>query len=247
MLNKSVVRGMGIPNYSNAYRSISMNIYSPQHVPAGYYLYAYLRKDGTPYYIGKGKNKRAWQKHENIKRPPYVNIVILEQSLTEIGAFALERRMIRWYGRKDLGTGILRNMTDGGDGTCNSVPWNKGLLLPGHGGRKKGTRWSTDERESQLKARSGSNYYDYLKDPQRRKKISDSQKGRIGTSLNKKWFNDGIREYYGYIIPQGFLPGRLITNQSKKGLRWFNNGKETRQFRDGTQPKGFVHGRITKK
>ena len=41
-----------------------------------YYVYAYLRTNGTPYYIGKGKNKRAWQLHENIKRPSYNNIII---------------------------------------------------------------------------------------------------------------------------------------------------------------------------
>lgn len=88
-----------------------------------YYIYAYLRPDGSPYYIGKGKNNRAWDKtmHKHTHTPSRERIVIMEDNLTEIGALALERFYIRWYGRKDNDTGILRNLTDGGEGVSGRI------------------------------------------------------------------------------------------------------------------------------
>lgn len=84
-----------------------------------YYVYAYLRLDLTPYYIGKGKNRRAWDKHGHVKRGIHLpkdssRIVLLQEGLTNEQAMDLETALIKQYGRKDLGTGILYNKTDGG-------------------------------------------------------------------------------------------------------------------------------------
>jgi hypothetical protein len=86
-----------------------------------YYVYAYLREDDTPYYIGKGTGQRAWRHCRNdVIHPPKdkSKVVILKSELTEQIAFDVEKQLISQYGRIDVGTGILHNRTDGG----NSVP-----------------------------------------------------------------------------------------------------------------------------
>jgi hypothetical protein len=87
-----------------------------------YYVYKYLREDNTPYYIGKGKGNRAFTKQgHTVPLPPKSRIRIIKNGLTESEAKDLEIELIAKYGRKDLGTGILRNMTNGGEGSSGRI------------------------------------------------------------------------------------------------------------------------------
>jgi hypothetical protein len=87
-----------------------------------FYTYAYLREDRTPYYIGKGIKDRIHNPlHNSIHLPPKERRLFLKQNLTEEEAFKHEIYMIAVFGRKDLGTGILRNMTNGGQGVSGRI------------------------------------------------------------------------------------------------------------------------------
>jgi hypothetical protein len=107
-------------------------VFSKKNPPLNFYVYAYLREDDSPYYIGKGKGKRAFikNKKEKFKPPSDVSrIIILESSLTESDAFSLEKQYIKKYGRKDNGTGILRNQTDGGEGQAGRIQTKESNML----------------------------------------------------------------------------------------------------------------------
>ena len=87
-----------------------------------YYVYEYLRKDNTPYYVGKGTNGRKYQKQgHTVPLPPKDRIRVVAENLTNDEAIQLEIELIAKYGRKDLGTGILRNLTNGGEGSSGRL------------------------------------------------------------------------------------------------------------------------------
>lgn len=82
-----------------------------------FYAYLWLREDGTPYYAGKGKGKRAFTSSaHNVRCPKDESRIVVFDRDSEESAFQTEKELIANWGRKDLGTGCLRNFTDGGDG-----------------------------------------------------------------------------------------------------------------------------------
>ena len=79
-----------------------------------YYVYLYLREDGSPYYVGKGRGYRYSCPHK-VEVPPRERIHFLFEGLSDEWARFKEMEFIDIWGRLDDGTGILENGTDGGD------------------------------------------------------------------------------------------------------------------------------------
>jgi hypothetical protein len=138
--------------------------------PNRFYTYAYLREDRTPYYIGKGEGRRVYKKGKGeVKLPKDKSrIIFLKQNITEEEAFKHEIYMISVFGRKDFGTGILRNRTNGGEGPSGIIPWNKGKP------RSEETKRKISE------ANKGKNNFNYGKtvSEETRKKMSEAKKGK---------------------------------------------------------------------
>jgi hypothetical protein len=81
-----------------------------------FYSYLWFRTDGTPYYAGKGRKNRAFHKHGRGLNPPDKSRILVFPMLSEKEAFESEKELIQLFGRVDIGTGCLRNLTDGGEG-----------------------------------------------------------------------------------------------------------------------------------
>ena len=168
-----------------------------------YYTYAYLREDGTPYYIGKGEKDRIYKKGKGEVKPPRdeSRIIFLKQKLTEQEAFSHEIYMIALYGRKDSGTGILRNKTNGGDGISgykHTPETRKNLSDMKTGKKRKPHSEETKKKISQAnKGRCVSEAT--------RKKLSEIQKGKTLSEETKKKISK-------------IHKGKIVSDETKKKM-----------------------------
>ena len=165
-----------------------------------YYTYAYLREDGTPYYIGKGKGKRINQKCRRLfNLPPKGRRIFLKQNLTEEEAFRHEKYMIAVFGRKDLGTGILRNFTNGGEGAS-------------------GIKCSEQSRKKMSEAKRGKTLPEETK-----RKMSESHKGGTASEESRKKMSESRK---GKTLPE---ETRKKMSLSKKGKKWGYHSEEAKE------------------
>jgi len=161
-----------------------------------YYTYAYLREDGTPYYIGKGKGYRLYDKRHKVGVPTKNRIIYLKQNLTEDEAFSHEIYMIAIFGRKDLGTGILHNKTNGGQGSSDVIRTEEHMnaLMKG-----RVNYIFTDEVKQKISRTLKDNN---IKPPSRK-----------GIKHNEEYFNKICKKTYKITNPFGeiFITNRLKT------------------------------------
>jgi hypothetical protein len=95
------------------------------------YVYRHIRLDkNEPFYIGIGSDERYNRSRERynrnslwkiIAKKSEIEIEILLDDLTYKEAQEKEKEFISLYGRKNNNTGILTNLTDGGEGTIGTV------------------------------------------------------------------------------------------------------------------------------
>jgi hypothetical protein len=121
-----------------------------------FYTYLWLRENGTPYYVGKGHGNRAYAQHDRSSPPPTDRIVFYIAK-DESEAFENEVALIWYYGRKDLGLGCLRNLTDGGE---NPPSWKGRQQSEEHIAKriaarmKKGNYAVTEENKRKISERT---------------------------------------------------------------------------------------------
>jgi len=139
-----------------------------------YYVYAYLRTDGTPYYVGKGCGNRAYDYNHTVKPPrDKSKIVFLAENLSEREAFDLEIASIAQHGRRDLGTGILHNRTNGGEGAS-------GRKITEETRQKMSIANTGKTMSAESRSKIGNANRGKVLSDETRQKLSDARKGKPG-------------------------------------------------------------------
>lgn len=178
-------------------RKPSLKEFPAMSIYADFYVYAYLREDGSPYYIGKGRGNRAYSKKSRTFYPPNdkSRIRIFMKNMKEDVSITMEKFWIMAFGRIDNNTGILHNKTDGGEGLKN----------PSTETRKKMSEakinQSVEERKKRSIAQIGKKRTD-----EHRKKIGDAQRGEKN-------------HMYGKSMPFSEETRRKISNSNKGKIK----------------------------
>jgi hypothetical protein len=154
------------------------------------YVYTHTRLDTNEiFYVGIGTQdnyKRASRSHNrtnywnNIVKKCGWKVDIVFDNLTWEEACKIEVELIKKYGRVDLGTGTLVNLTNGGEGTLKRVTTKETRLKMSKA--RKGRKYTDEHKEKTRLSMLGKNC----------KKIINSNTGIIYNSIGEAAKSIGI-------------------------------------------------------
>jgi hypothetical protein len=155
-------------------------------------FYTYIWRDpaGVPFYVGKGKRKRAWVTKN---RSPAFNeihsmggcsVEIADLFMHESQAHAHEMELIELYGRRDNGTGTLVNLTDGGEGSIGWVPSDetRAKIAKAAIGRMPSKEHRAKISEANRGRKLSPEHIAKVAEANRGKTLSDAAKAKIGAA-----------------------------------------------------------------
>lgn len=171
----------------------------------------YIHKRGDTnqtFYVGIGRSSRPYDVRNRNKHWKHIadkhgyHVEILYENVSWETACDIERQLIKEYGRIDIGTGILVNMTDGGDGTRGAKLSKETRKRMSENAKVR--KWSGTtkrkmsksamgnknsagvKRDSQYKLRLSTIHINLNKSAEYRKRKSESLKGRLFSEEHKR-------------------------------------------------------------
>lgn len=205
-------------------------------------VYRHIRLDTNEvFYVGIGTEERAYTKRGrnrhwlNIANKCGYSVEITHTDLIREEAMAIEKYLIAFYGRKDLGLGPLVNMTDGGDGCLNQSEETRKLrsrIMKGENNHRYGVRLSEESKKHLSELWKGKVFSPETRAllskrqkerpkgiPRGGQKVIDKSTGQIFNSISEvaKHLNKSIAAM------SLKLNGRLNNNTSMVLLKEYNN------------------------
>jgi group I intron endonuclease len=193
-------------------------------------VYRHIRIDTEqPFYIGIGKNlKRAYSKYSRSQRwKSIVNkygyeVEILFDDLLWEDAIEKEKEFISLYGRLDINTGILVNMTDGGDGSLGVVQseeskekrriWSKNRVITEETKKKLSEKQIGEKNHMYGRKGKLNPIYGIIRSEETKKKLSEVAKNR-GSEKNPMYGRNHSEE------TKEKIRQKRLNNSSKTGKK----------------------------
>lgn len=183
-----------------------------------YSVYRHLKPCGDVFYIGIASNKKRpfaktgrssfW--HRTVNKYPNYEVQILTNGVSKEEACDLETLLINYYGRRDIGTGCLVNLTDGGESTF---------------GRKM-EQWQRDQMSKDRKGvyvgDKNPNYGNYWSEEDK-KKMSEIKKEQYASGeveINLEGVMKGVEERNRRWKENPELKQQMINKVSKKNNKY---------------------------